>query len=124
MERGGRRGRKAEAAVPLYKGKCAPAPIVSLLTGSHGGAECEGGALSCQGFTSIMGGGREKIETGKQQEVERGEVCHPYCRLSTLTSLPEVPRRHPSLLSPHLILEGPRDVGTGSRAPLPQRYGR
>lgn len=56
---------KGEAALPLYKGKCAPVPIVCWLTGSHGGPN-ERGALSCQGFTSSRGGGR-KIEIERQR---------------------------------------------------------
>ena len=61
-------GRKGEAALPLYKGKCAPVPIVCQADRQPWGAERERGGLplSSQGFTSSMGGGRE-IEIQRQR---------------------------------------------------------
>lgn len=60
-------GRKGKSVLPLFKGKCAPVPIVSWLTGSYGGGQTRGvGGLSSWGFTTSEGGGR-KTEIQKQR---------------------------------------------------------
>lgn len=64
MEQRGRRGRKGKAAVERQM--VSPAPIVSRLTGSHGGAKHKGGSVM-SGIHQLHGRWEQKIETWKQR---------------------------------------------------------